>query len=787
MSERYRVLGLKTHRHLLIALLAYIGLTAIFFLPTLTGRRTFPAGDFTTLYLPYSTFFRTELFFRRLPIWNPYAYAGHPFLADPQSAVFYPINILVTLLSLPFADLAARLQWLEVEAICHFPLAGWFTYLLLWNQTRHRAAAFLAGAIFMFSGYLTGYPPLQLTILRTAVWLPLLLWALAKAIEKDEGRRWWVFSGVIAGVAFLAGHPQTFIYIAYAAVFWALGLAAGRIYGSNRRKRLAIDLSVRAGIAILTFLGVIAAQLLPSLEFVRLSVRTRMDYDFLSSGFTTQNFWQFIIPSVWSPFSPLYTGVIAVGLASVAGFSTISTGMLSGRSTSSEFATGNHRRLTFVTVFFALLAVLMLLVSMGRYGPLYPIFYHFAPGWKLFRNQERAAFLVTFAMSILAGVGMAWTSLLNHRQRKLWGWLAAGIMLAGLVAFFLVWQIPPRLALKNSWFTMTVLLSAASALLLGLLIGHVPAQAWMLAPLCILGLWHASWNKLQVPVDLQTAVATFALLEDVKTAAAYCDGDAPPCAVRHQGAPGRLHNETHLDSGFGPLFEMEEVWGASPLRLQRYARLFDEFPLDRMWQLTGVEHVLTWRGELFEPATHLGAYSRSKDETVHLYRLADPNPRAWFVSGIVAMTDDEAWKQIASYTVAPERQAIVAPEEAQKLSHLTAELAPGRIVQIQRLAPAHIRLTVAQETDGFLVLSENWMPGWQATLLQDARGNPRSEPLNLVRADLTFLGIQIPAGAGVIDVQYRPTSVRIGLTLSGLTWALLLLSLLYSLWTKRRP
>ena len=34
----------------------------------------------------------------------------------------------------------------------------------------------------------------------------------------------------------------------------------------------------------------------------------------------------------------------------------------------------------------------------------------------------------------------------------------------------------------------------------------------------------------------------------------------------------------------------------------RYAALFDNFPLDRMWRLLGVETVLTWRQGIFVPS-----------------------------------------------------------------------------------------------------------------------------------------------------------------------------------------
>ena len=64
-------------------------------------------------------------------------------------------------------------------------------------------------------------------------------------------------------------------------------------------------------------------------------------------------------------------------------------------------------------------------------------------------------------------------------------------------------------------------------------------------------------------------------------------------ATANLGIPGRVYNEFRVYEDYSMRAAVEDVWGASPLRLARYAALFDEFPLDRMWRLTGVEHVRT--------------------------------------------------------------------------------------------------------------------------------------------------------------------------------------------------
>ena len=206
------------------AALLFLMLAALFHAPLLLGLRTFPDGDFTHHFLPFSLFQGAALRAGQLPLWNPYTYSGHPFLADTQAAVFYPLSNLLLLLTMPWTGPGARLYWLQVEAMVHIALAGWFTYLLVRTLTHSRWGGLIAGCCFAFSGYLTGYPPLQLAVLRTAIWLPLLLWLLYHAMH-DAGRwRWWIGAALVYATMFFAGHPQTFLHSSYVMGAWLIWL-----------------------------------------------------------------------------------------------------------------------------------------------------------------------------------------------------------------------------------------------------------------------------------------------------------------------------------------------------------------------------------------------------------------------------------------------------------------------------------------------------------------------------------------------------------------------------------
>ncbi len=272
---------------------AALGLTllaVLFYLPILLGLRTFPDGDFTHHFLPFSLFQRQALANLEAPLWNPYTYSGHPFWADIQAAVLYPPANALLLLTLPFDNAAVRLYLLQLEAVIHVAAAGFFVYVLGRELTRHYWGGLLAGVCFMLSGYLTGYPPLQLAVLRTAIWLPLLLWLLLRAWSEPRRMRYWAGAGAAFAVSFLGGHAQTWLFVAYAAAGWFVALAVGG-FTDDRAKGERWARARIPGLAAfaVTAAGLAAAQVLPSVEFARLSVRANVDYAYVSGGFALQD------------------------------------------------------------------------------------------------------------------------------------------------------------------------------------------------------------------------------------------------------------------------------------------------------------------------------------------------------------------------------------------------------------------------------------------------------------------------------------------------------------------
>ncbi|MCU0500581.1 MAG: hypothetical protein MUC51_02230, partial [Anaerolineae bacterium] len=340
-------------------------------------RQVFRYGDFVEQHYPMRVFVADEYRHGRLPLWDPYTFSGEPAVAMSLFAPYYPPGFWQVIFpKLPF-------EALEIEAILHLGLAGLFTFLFVRRLTASDGAGLIAGLAFSLGGYLTSYPMLQLIILETAVWLPAGLWLLDIALAR-RSLPWMALSGAIFGFGILAGHPQTFLYIGY--------LVAAYFVFRVVYLRLPIRFGILAGLILGgAALGISAAHWLPGLQMYRFSPRAGLTYEVLSNGFRPVELLGLLRPNP-GQWSPLYVGLIPLALAAV--------------------GVALWRRAE--TWFWAAIALVSLLLSLGGFGPLYPLFYRLVPGFATFRNQERIALWVSFSLAVLAGYG--WAALMKRRR-----------------------------------------------------------------------------------------------------------------------------------------------------------------------------------------------------------------------------------------------------------------------------------------------------------------------------------------------------------------------------------
>jgi hypothetical protein len=135
----------------------------------------------------------------RLPLWNPYLFAGSPYLANPQTAVFYPGTWLFAVLDVPRAYALNFLGHVWIAGVAFYAFGRVSLGL-------GRVTSVVGGAAFAFSGFMNGQAG-HVNQFSVAAWLPAVALALDLTMRT---RRLLPAAGLVLGLTLqiVAGHPQ---------------------------------------------------------------------------------------------------------------------------------------------------------------------------------------------------------------------------------------------------------------------------------------------------------------------------------------------------------------------------------------------------------------------------------------------------------------------------------------------------------------------------------------------------------------------------------------------------
>ncbi|MBI2863168.1 MAG: YfhO family protein [Chloroflexi bacterium] len=720
----------------------YLFGTALFYwriiTPDAVNRASFPKGDFIDQFYPFAFFRAQELLAGRIPLWQPYALGGHPFVADIQSAVFYPLSwftILIRGAQFPF-------RAYEAEVVFHIFLAAVFAYAFGMVLFRNRFAAAVAGLVFAFSGYLTSYPTQCVSILEVEVWLPLILLfahlATRPRISARSQLAATIGGGLALGLSALAGHPQAFMYVVYGTVAY-LAFRLAVLY-RDQGKRAAFAACWVLPALLIVGIGLAAIQLVPTYEFMRVSTRDKLTYGFTSGGFPLKDILQIALPGSVSVMSPMYVGIFPVALAVLA----------------IQF---RRAREVLYWVFFAGLS---LAISFGGNTFLYSAFYLLAPGFSTFRDQERAIYLTSFAAAQLAGYGallLAEGRLDTARVAR----AARVLLVCGVGALALLGVI---FILDLRFEKLDSVMGGMSFLSLLLLLGY--------------GLLRARENGLATPLFSLAAVALIVFdlfsvnwknnLEEKKPEDHYV---ATPLVryLQEHSKLGRVYNEYQIPLNYGLVYGVEDIMGASPLVVKRYKQL-EKLPWERWWQILNVRYLVTWRGDY-----PLGKKILTEDK-IHLYELPDPLPRASVIhEARVEPSDEKALAILGSAEFDPRNVVVLADDSGLKLSGQGAGPSEATFS-----SPRPDRLLIETQIDkpGILLVSEVFYPGWKVKV--------DGKPSKILRADVTLRGVALDPGRHVIEMTFEPASFKVGYAITGLTLLSSIILLVAAMvWRRRRP
>ena len=724
----------------------------------------------------------------QFPLWNPYLFGGMPYIAAMHGDIFYPTFLLRMVLP---TDVA--MTW---GFIIHVFLSGLFTFGFLRAIGYSFYGSLIGGIAYMMSGQIASYvSPGHDGKLFVSALFPLALWMLYRGIRGGKNWAWGAFA-LIIGLCVLSPHPQLLQYTLLACGAYALFLAFATLDAVKLPRAVAIRRLGAAFGSVVVGLAIGAVQYLPVREYVSWSPRAGglADYRVATSyawnpeellnvylpqfSGMLDNYWGRNLIHLHSD----YVGVVVLVLAGAAFIG----------------LRGDPRRKHII--FWSVALLISLLWSLGSSTPFYRIPYALIPGTKYFRAPATIFFVGTLAIALLAGAGAERFLERRVSRRYLVGWLIAGGIIAFLASVggltsiaesFVDERLFDRvLANKKDLFIGAwrsfFFVSLTVALGLAFLRGRVSnrAAAWGLAAVMAVDLWSIERLYWLFMPPSKVIYAADPIIEALRS---------EPQPARVIALPVRPTPERDAFLGYDALMthRIRQMLGYHGNQLGRYNDLVGANSDDnRMFspnvlQLTNTRFFLTNIPELpFIGNTTLvkGPVRNASGDTVYLYRFNAANPYSWVTPVAVKAPDDQVLATLLNPRFEVTRAALFDSSAnvavSQAIQSLPPPLAITTSVRHYEPGKVSIDLSAPAPQGSSLVVSENYYPGWTATV--DGR------PARLGRADYTLIGVELPSGARSVELNFTSPSYQRGKVITWIAIAVGLLMLAAGIWRDRR-
>lgn len=702
---------------------------------------------------------------RGLPHWNPFVYAGMPFLSTLPYPVWYPTTLLYFVMPLYRA-----IGW---AFVLHLALAGIVTFALARELRLAPGAAAVAGAAYMFTGYIVSHLYAGQDGRMFAMQLAPTLFLFAERAIARRSLHWFGWLAVVVVLQLFSPHVQMMYFSAMAVgayvVFRLIGM--GR---EERRWKPALTLlaGFAGAYAVAGLVGLI--EIWPTLNMVQFSHRAARGYEYAASWAmpvqeTLAAIWpgfQGYLESYWgtNPFKlhTEYLGAVPVMLAVLA--------LAARRSARVWFFTG--------------LAAVGLLFAWGAATPVHRLFWWTLPMMQQFRAPAMMYSVVALSVAVLAGHGAQ--ALHDRRDTLAEGRHVAWKALGGGAALWVVlWFWAAGAPESFAGFWSSVLYGPLEAPRRAALERAMPDFVRGLGLFALywaagLGVCWATARGRLAPLVGCTLLAVLAVADLWRVDRAFYETIPaarlvePDPAVRFlQGRPEPFR-ALPLPDAYNPndlmLFRVPAVTGSQKFRLAWWDDLVGEqmerIGDTRLWSLLDVRYVVARSADIQLPG--LAPVHRG-ERTV--YEWDGPAAGAWLVYRTVVRAEGATgWPEALD----PREVALVEPGGGPaRLGQ--APPGSGAIEWIER-NPDRLVLSVDAPADALLVLSEIHHPYWSATVDGAAT--------DVLRVDVALRGVTVPAGRHEVALEFRDPYVTYGAWGSA-AGILVLVGFLAATWRRR--
>ncbi len=707
-----------------------------------------------------------------VPLWNPYNFGGTPFIAGIQSAVFYPLNFIFLIFPTSLA--------INYSIILHIFLSGLFFYCFIQYLGVERFSALISSVIFMFSAsQVCRIYAGHLTIICAIAWLPLALLFLEKCI-RGKSIFYALLTGVVLALQILAGHAQYFFY-SLIAVFLFFIFRTVIIFQRNKNLKEVVRLSALFLLLIIVGLSLSAVQTLPSFEFLEHSLRKEVSYQFCSQfSFPPENLITFLIPNFfgntfrnywgrWYPWEVCaYLGIFPLILSIIA---------------------LRFKRNKF-TLFFLGLAFLSLILSFGKYTPLFKILYNFMPGFNRFRGPTKFIFLTTFSLAVLSGFGsnFLFTQIRDKQKRGLLklSWVLVVLAISILTAVIITLMAKDNLIFWKNLLGRNFSLGSRYWPLLNLedpdilrntfLIsfkGTIKFAALLITSTILILLWAKNRIKLSI---FKTLVLTLIIVDLGIFGAQWIvtfdaqqrdwKEDVVKFLKKDQGLYRVITPDSAQGLNLGMVYRVANIGGYDVNILRRYQEFINfsqGYPLNYpnlhmeikkyspLLNLLNLKYVILHSKML---AGHSGFELVFSDDQINIYQNRDCLPRAFIVhKAKVIKGRENIFRALGSKNFNPREYVILEKEIKLETGNRPLSIKEPT-PQIIKYSPNEVIVKTKLLQDGFLLLSDTYYPGWKAFI--------DSRETEIYRADYILRAVYLTKGKHTVHFVYQPLSFKIG-------------------------
>jgi hypothetical protein len=733
--------------------------------PWLSGLVTIP-WDAKAHFYPQLQFLAASLAEGLSPFWTPYVFSGSPQVADPQSLIFSP----------PFALLAALnpspdFRWAD-GAVLGTLLAGALSLVLLFrDRDWHPAGAVVAALAFAF-GAAAAWRIQHVGQVLSLGYFAITLLLISRALERGS-LLYGFAAGVVAGFMVL-GRDQVALLGAY--VLTGLVIAAIAMARQPWQALRASLLPLLAGLV-----GAVLVATVPILLTVMLAeesnrpainligagkgslhpaaLLTALFANLYGAAGPLADFWGAPSPAFEARFGPLdlylarnmsqlYLGLLPMALI-------VTLGILRGALL--------RREIVAVSV----AALLVLLFALGRYTPAFQLLFKL-PGIDFYRRPADAVFILGALLALLGGYLTHLVMTDTAPRAKPWQWALEIAVFAGALAtaLWLGWTvgklnlviIPLITALLCTMLTIGALVAArglalrgsglAAAIVLGmtltvdLSVNNGPSESTALPPSAYDVLQPGTRNETIAILKRETARSAGPDRRD-RIELAGIDFHWPNASLVH-----RLDNTL----GYNPLRQglYSKATGAEDhVALPDQRKFSALMPGYRslLADMLGLRFIATGvPAEQIDPKLKPGDLEQiARTDDAYIYENPRALPRVLVVPQ-AQVADFDAILASGQWPPGfdPRRSVLLEREPATRPS---GSAQPGT-ARIERYGTTEISVAVDASQGGYLVLNDVWHHWWQAEI--------DGKPAELLRANVLFRAVQVPAGSSTVRFVFRP-------------------------------